>query len=271
MQREEERIKKRLLILFCTVGLGLVFFFLVPNRFWYPFQRGLVVITTPFENIFSWMAFELRDGGAFLSSLGELKTENERLHREVLSLQGNKTQLLALEKENQALREQVGLETHPTYTYLASEVIAQSGDGLSTTLRINRGTKHGVVVGMPVVTAGNVLVGRIHQVSIFSAEVRLLSHHESLIAATTDTVSDQMIVRGDHGLGLLLDLARPTASLESGTQVMTAGLNDGLPAGLLIGTVQTVRPSPDQLFQQAVIIPPVRADQLRFLSILMKF
>ncbi|TXH01069.1 MAG: hypothetical protein E6P95_02590, partial [Candidatus Moraniibacteriota bacterium] len=84
-------------------------------------------------------------------------------------------------------------------------------------------------------------------------------------------IPGQMIVRGDHGVGLLLDLARPTDTLTPGTVIMTSGLNDSLPAGLFIGTVQSVRPSADQLFQQATLVPPVRADTLHFVSVMTSF
>ena len=86
-----------------------------------------------------------------------------------------------------------------------------------------------------------------------------------------EEIAGQMIVRGDHGVGLLLDLARPTDALAPGTMIITSGLSDGLPAGLLIGTIQTARPSADQLFQQASLVPPVRADSLRFVSVMISF
>ncbi len=271
MQPETTWIKRRWPLLAGVFGLGFLVFVLAPPDFFRPLQAVFVTATTPFENMFSWLGFELRESGSFLGSIRILKEDNERLHREVLSLTGSRAQLKALQQENAELRRQVGLEPHPGATLLAGEVIARGTGGLSTTIRINRGESQGVRPGMPVVTAGNILIGRVLSTAPFSAEVRLLSHHESLIAAMAEEIAGQMIVRGDHGVGLLLDLARPTDTLSPGTMIMTSGLSDGLPAGLLIGTIQTVRPSADQLFQQATIVPPVRADSLRFVSVMISF
>lgn len=271
MQAETSWMKKRLLLLVAIFGLGLLVLVLAPPQFLRPLQNIFTTLTTPFENVFSWIAFEMREGGEFFGSIRTLKEENERLNREVLSLHGDQALLKALRQENEELRKEIGLEPHLGATLLASEVIARSEGGLSTILRINRGESHGVKVGMPVVASGNILIGRIHSTAPFSSEVRLLSHHESLIAAMAEEITGQMIVRGDHGVGLLLDLARPTDTLKPGMMIMTSGLSDGFPAGLLIGTIQTVRSSADQLFQQASIVPPVRADGLRFVSVMTSF
>lgn len=271
MQSETTWMRKRWGLLVAIFGIGLLVLVMAPPQFLRPLQSVFTTLTTPFENMFSWFAFEIREGGEFFGSIRTLKEENARLNREVLALNGNEALLKALRQENEELRREVGLEPHPGATLLASEVIARSEGGLSTTLRINRGERHGVKVGMPVVSNGNILIGRIQNTAPFSSEVRLLSHHESLIAAMAEEIPGQMIVRGDHGVGLLLDLARPTDTLSPGTMIMTSGLSDGLPAGLLIGTIQTARPSADQLFQQASIVPPVRADSLRFVGVMTSF
>lgn len=271
MQTETLWAKKRtkfwLGVLVFIVGVH----FLAPASLFRPMQTGLVTVLMPFQNFFSWVGFEIVDAQEFISSLRTLKTENERLHQQILTLKGNEAQLTVLRRENEELRQAQGLQPHPGTTLLTGEVVARGEGGLATTIRINRGTDQGVRVGMPVVTAGNILIGRIQQVAPFSAEVRLLSHHESLVAAMADEIPGQMIVRGDHGVGLLLDLARPTDTLTPGTVIMTSGLNDSLPAGLFIGTVQSVRPSADQLFQQATLVPPVRADTLHFVSVMTSF
>lgn len=271
MQTETTRVKKRTKFWGGVVVCLLAVYYLVPAQFFRPFQTGLVTVLMPFENFFSWVAFEIRDTRELFSSLRMLKTENEQLHQQVLSLIGSEAELRVLKRENEELRLAQGLAIRPGVTLLTGEVVARGEGGMATTLRINRGTDQGVRTGMPVVTAGNILIGRIQSVAPYAAEVRLLSHHESLIAAMADDVPGQMIVRGDHGVGLLLDLARPTDTLTPGTEIMTSGLSDGFPAGLLIGTVQSVRPSPDQLFQQATLVPPVRADTLHFVKVMTSF
>ncbi len=271
MQRETSWVKKQTRFWLGGLVVLAALYFFAPAQLFRPLQTGFVTVLMPFENFFSWIAFEIGDAKDFFVSIRTLKEENEHLQERVLNLVGSESQLNALRQENDELRRAQGLTPHPGATLLTGEVVARGEGGLATTMRINRGTNQGVQVGMPVVTAGNILIGRIQHVSPFSSEVRLLSHHESLVAAMAEEIPGQMIVRGDHGVGLLLDLARPTDTLTPGTVVMTSGLNDGLPAGLLIGTIETVRPSADQLFQQATLVPPVRADTLHFVSVMTSF
>ena len=175
--------------------------------------------------------------------------------------------LKPLEEENAALRQELDLHKKSDFTLVTAEVIARDA---AAVLWIDRGAQQGIQVGMPVIVHGKILVGRIHTVTPFASEVRLLTHPESLIASRVEGARTESIVRGDHGTGLLLDLARPNEQVKNGATVITAGMSDGLPSGLFIGTIDTPKLSGDQLFQQASILPPVRADILRFLSVIIK-
>lgn len=268
--RDSHSPYKQKLTAFVVIGILLSSVFFLPSRFLVPVQQVVVTLTLPFQNLFSWTAFELREWGSFWGSIQKLKEENEKLHKDVLSLKIGAADRIRLEEENTALRQELNLPQQSQQKLVAAEVIGRDQNGASVFLRINRGQQQGVKMGMPVVVQGNILVGRIEAVGPFSSEVRLLSHPESLIAARVEGAKTEAVVRGDHGTGLLLDLARPNEKIEAGAIVMTAGMSDGLPGGLLIGTIETAQLSGDQLFQQAVIIPPVRADLLRFLSIIIE-
>lgn len=270
MYQSQPKPKQRLKLL-VVVGLVVLVLWWFPLQTARPLQSLLVTLTLPFQNLFSWTAFELHSLTGFWQSLRTLKADNEELQREVLALRTDRVLLMSLRAENEELRKEVKLTHESERRYVTAEVIARDKGGLATTARLNRGSQQGVQVGMPVVSSGTVLVGRVAAVTPFTAEVRLLSHSESLVAARAEGVSGEVLVRGDHGTGLLLDLARPNEKLAPGAAVSTAGLDDGLPAGLLIGTVESVRPSADQLFQQAVLLPPLRADALRFMSVLTNF
>jgi rod shape-determining protein MreC len=126
-----------------------------------------------------------------------------------------------------------------------------------------------VRVGMPVVAFGGQLVGRVISVYLTTSVVHLLSHPESTVAARIAGTSVQGVIRGDHSLGLIFDMALSGEKLEPGARLMTSGLGDDLPKELFIGTIGDVRPSADRLFQQAVIITPTDQGDIRFVSILL--
>lgn len=259
--------KHSLLFLGVIIGLFCIVQWMPPH-FFRPFQSVLVTITIPFENLLSWMAFETRSVMTFATSLSQLKEENERLHREQAEHLSQRAMLSHVLQENELLRRELDLSHQSSYRLITGAVIARSATGQRSTLRINRGSQQGIEMGMPVVSGGTLLIGVVEHVSLLASEVRLLSHAETRIAVKADEIPGELLLRGDRGVGIVLELARPSDKLKNGSIVMTTGMQERIPGGLLVGTVDSVRPSADQLFQQAVIVPPIRADKLRFVSII---
>ncbi len=65
-----------------------------------PFQSFFNTISKPFTKIFSGTGFWFNEKINFISSIGELKNENEKLFNENLKLKFNLTQLKEIENEN---------------------------------------------------------------------------------------------------------------------------------------------------------------------------
>ena len=176
--------------------------------------------------------------------------------------------MLELEEENRLLREQLQLPLEKSFEALSAEVISRDMNGISMSLTLNRGSSDDIAVGMPVVVGAGNIIGRISAVHLTSSEVRLLSHAESTVAARIAGSSVQGVIRGDHGLGLVFDLALSEEALEPGVPLVTSGLGDSLPKGLSIGKIREVRQSSDRLFQQATITVPMAFSDVRYASIL---
>ena len=68
------------------IGGMLLLLFVLPGNFLKPVQVTLATVTLPFQNLFSWAAFEMREWGDFWGSIQKLKEENELLHQEVVTL-----------------------------------------------------------------------------------------------------------------------------------------------------------------------------------------
>lgn len=227
------------------------------------------VMALPFEQVFSFVAFEVRDIVRFLGSIGELKTENERLVGENRDLMMELALLRDIRGENDTLRKEFSLAPREQYELLSAEVIGEDVSDQGQSLLINRGSGSGVQVGMPVVVGKGVLVGKVEAVFLGSARVRLLSHPESLVAATTVERGAKGAVRGEHGLGILFDVVPRTDVIKRGDSLITSGLGGDFPRGLLIGTLQDPRYTTDKLFQQASVVAPTRYEDIRFLSVIL--
>ncbi len=252
-----------------TVAGGLVWAIVTfaPAGFFSPFRSLIAPVAAPFQGFVSWLAFETGDAAQFLSSISDLKKENERLARENQRLARDAAVLSEKEEENRILRETLALPKPVDVVRLSAEVISRDTQETSFSLALNRGSTDGVRSGLPVVVGDGQIVGRIATVNLTSATVRLLSHPESTVAARIAGTSVQGVIRGDHGLGLVFDMALSGERLEPGARLITSGLGDGLPKDLYIGEIGQVRPSADRLFQQATILTASVESDIRFATI----
>lgn len=250
-------------------GLVWVIVVFLPAGFFAPIRSLVVPVVAPFQGFVSWLAFETGDAARFLSSISDLKRENDRLVRENQRLARDVALLSEKDEENRILRETLGLPKREDVTRLSAEVISRDTRETSFSLTLNRGSTEGVREGLPVVVGDGQIVGRIATVNLTSSTVRLLSHPESTIAARIAGTSVQGVIRGDHGLGLVFDMALSGEQLEPGARLITSGLGDSLPKDLYIGEIGQVRPSVDRLFQQATILTGSVESDIRFASIIL--
>jgi len=236
--------------------------------FFSPVRYGVAMVLAPFQKITFLFSEKILSGVRLLSSIGNLKEENERLERENAALRAEKAALQDVKNENKQLRDQIQLLPRETFSLIAAEVIAPDPLGQGNWMTINRGTRHGVTTGAPVIVSGRILMGRVHEVFAASARVMLTTHPESVVNATVSDTGAQGIVRGHYGLGLTFDMALQTDSIPVGSTVVTSHIGDALPQGLSLGIVQEVHPSEDRLFQQATLTPSNGGMRQRFVFVI---
>lgn len=232
-----------------------------------PVRDGLEVLAWPVRSVFSHGAFWLRDMSELLSSIGELKSENERLSEKNATLETEIARLQNAERENRDLRAALELPQHPELVTRFAEVIGRDARGLGDFVSINGGSARGIAIGMPVLAESGSLIGRVDEVFPASARVMLLSNPESVVSAIGVRSGTAGAVRGEHSLGLLFDMALRSDPLEEGEEVVTSGLGGVFPKGLLIGRIEGVRASADRLFLQATIVPPLAYEQVRIVRV----
>jgi rod shape-determining protein MreC len=233
-----------------------------------PLRTSLMTVTLPLQKIFSVTAFEVTDTFRFFSSIGELKSENERLERERLQLLAENAKFSLVSQENDELRRELRLLPRDRFSLSPAEVIGRDVFGLGNWISINQGSLDGIQKGMPVIVGAGVLIGKVAEVFPASARVTLLSNPESLVNGVALNTDASGIVKGEYGLGLLFGMVLQADTLKVGDTVVTSGLGGDMPKGLLIGTLQETRFSDDRLFQQASLLSPVRFDRLRYVFVI---
>lgn len=136
--------------------------------------------------------------------------------------------------------------------FLAADVIYIDQQSALRVIVINRGTRDGLAVGMPVVTQLG-LVGRIINVSANAARVQLVTDENSAISARLQTSRAVGTIIGLPTGNMRLTFIPLGAEIAEGDLVITSGLGGNLPADLVIGQVTGTRSFEAELFQEAEV------------------
>lgn len=253
---------------FSLVAISIAVIFWSPDFLTFSLHRVFGTLSAPFQGFASFLGFQTHGALSFFESVGNLKRENERLSAENIDLLAENALLRDEAKENEQLRKEIDLLPRDRFSFRAAEVIGQDSTASGGWILIRIGAQNGARVGMPVVVGKGVLVGKVIEVSALSSKVLLLSDSLSTVNAVDERTGARGIVKGEYGTGLSLDMVLPSESISGGDAIITSGLGGEFPRGLLIGSVNGVRPSSDQLFQQASIVPPIRYRELTVVFIL---
>lgn len=232
--------------------------FLAEVRADYAIRDIMDRITTPLVDFFHNISDSVLGIGDFIGSIGSLGEENKLLREQVQALQVSLTDLTEVELENQTLRDQLALKEDQNIETVSAEVIANEPVGGFKMVSINRGYDDGIREAMPVVVSEGLLVGKVTEVYSRSARVVLLLEPTLEVPARLQKSRADGIVKGQQlGQGLIMKLIPQEAEIARGNRVITSGIGQTYPKGLLIGFVQAINAEPNDIFQEADILPAV--------------
>lgn len=226
----------------------------------------------PLQRIISFTAERI--GGIFdyFKDVKLTKAENEELLRRISELEKENRELERLKKENQELRDALNfLDEMESYEPIGCTIIAKDPGNWFEVFTINRGSKDGIEINAPVITAYG-LVGRISDVDLFTAKVTTIIDMDSTVAARVSRSRDIMIVRGDATLknrGLCrMDYISPDVDIMPGDLIETSGLGGIYPKGIIIGKVKEIIRNEGQFDSYAIISPIVDFKRLEEVIVL---
>ncbi len=137
--------------------------------------------------------------------------------------------------------------------FLAADVISNADSNAPLqTISINKGTRDGISIGMPVLTQLG-LVGRISDVTANASRVLLITDASSAISGRLQTTRDEGSIVGQASTDLRMEFIPLNARVQEGDIVITSGLGGNLPAGIAIGQITSVQQREFELFQNAVV------------------
>ncbi|MDO8836308.1 MAG: rod shape-determining protein MreC [Vicinamibacterales bacterium] len=199
-------------------------------------------------------------------ALRHVRSDNERLTREVADLRVQMQQEQALAHGVEQLRGLLDLRTRLGWTTTAAEVIAGSVSPAFRTITIDKGALAGLRTDMAVIAPAGV-VGRVVQASARAASVQLLNDQNAAASVIVESGA-QGTVTGQVDGTLRLEYLSATASVTEGDIVITAGVDGVYPKGLRVGRISVVEKAGTS-YRRVMVTPAVDFSSLETVLIVL--
>lgn len=206
-----------------------------------------------------------------LNNIGRLRARNAELEEQLALRQIEILQL------REAASDYDRLANLLSYTsildeqdFLTADVISIDQTGIARSVTINRGTRDGVAVGMPVTTDLG-LVGRIIRVSANAAQVQLIIDENSSVSSRLQTTRAEGSIIGQASGALRMTFIVLDEEILQGDLVITSGLGGNFPPDIVVGQVTSVRQFEFELFQEAEVRSLIDFDSLEQILVVTSF
>lgn len=235
-------------------------------------RSGAADVLSPVRGAAETVFGPVGDAMAGITGYGALQADNEALRRRIEELEGDRLRSEDAETELAALLDSIQLDRFTDLPTVAARVIGTPISNFEQTVQLDRGSRHGIAVDMPVMT-GSGLVGRVVDTSGTRSIVRLITDPTSAVGVRLSRTGELGIAEG-VGPERLLDLflVDPGTDVGDGELVVTSGVDDsyfpgGIPVGRVVipGTGAAV----DGAFEQELTVAPVAdLERLRFVNVI---
>ncbi len=220
------------------------------------------------------VVFSLSDGitdtaELYLNLIG-IKRRSQELERDIAQLKVKLAEFTELQIENQRLSQLLDFKSRSLSELVSARVIATdliSGD--HSTIRINRGSDHGLRPGQAVITPDGV-VGSIFSTEPQTAQVLVLTDRYSVIDAVVQRSRARGLVEGATSTTVRLKYLQRTDDVETGDLVVTTGLDDIYPQGFPVATVISVEKKTYGISQKVMLNPIVDPFRLEEVFVVFK-
>lgn len=228
-----------------------------------PLQSGLNGLRRGLDGV----SLGLAEKQTLREQIDELTIRDQRLNSENQQLREYKAEakrlqtMLAFKEKNSE-----------QYTLLSARVIARSPNNWFKVITIDQGSQDGIAQGMPVISPDG-LVGRVCNASKYSAQVELITDREMAVGVTLQNTRETRGIIEGRGDSNTLDMINIPyySQVKKGERVLSSGLSEFYPKGILIGTIKSVKREANGLLLSATVKPAVKFDELEEVFVITQF
>jgi len=236
-----------------------------------PVEDILSVPLNGVSSVFQRVSLAVSDN---LSRFSDMQTLQNRIAELETALALYQSELVELREINSDYQRLADLLSYTTTVqnqeFVTANVIAVDDNSMMRTITLDRGTRDGITVGMPVVT-GQGLVGRVIRVSANAAQVMAVTDPSSAVSARLQSTRVEGTVSGRVAGTLEMDMLPLESPVRSGDLAITSGLGGNFPQDIVIGQVTSSRLAATGLNQVAQIRSLINFDTLEFVLVVTNF
>ena len=223
-----------------------------------PIER---VISAPIDGVTGF--FE-----EYVDLLG-VRADNRRLRRRIAEIESENLQFREALVSSGHLARIASMRDEIEIPMLPAEVVGLDVAPWFRSVLVDRGARHGVEPGYPVITHKGV-VGVVTATSSHAAKTMLLLDRQSSVDAVVQRSRARGVLRGIGRERLEFEFVVRGADVVVGDAIVTSGLGGIDPKGLRLGRVGELRDAGGRLTRIAVIDPAVDLGQLEQVFVMLR-
>ena len=220
------------------------------------FEALILSVVMPVQEVIGEVTHSIADLWNGYINLMYVRSENLRLRQQVAELQGELHHYKEMYLQQQRLHDLSGFRSQMTTNTVVAEVVGIDPSQWAEAVTINKGASDQVHKDMAVVTHQG-LVGRTIKIAPQYATVLLLTDRRSAVDALVQRTRARGIVVGKSRRLCELRYVDFHADVRVGDTIISSGLGEVYPKGLLIGTVISVQQKSYGLFHEVEVQPAV--------------
>ncbi|MBE6622579.1 MAG: rod shape-determining protein MreC [Ruminococcaceae bacterium] len=215
-------------------------------------------IVTPVEKLTIGIRQACENTVSYFADVGQLRRENEQLIEDNARLLAQTRANASLAEENEWLRKFLGLKNERTEMEFVDAKIVARDIGFIRTFTLDKGSMHGISENMPVITEDG-LIGLVTEAGISTSRGISLINNNMSVGVYMERTMTSAVLTGSFDLysdGLCKVINLPSdAEVYVGDMVYTSGYGSIYPKDIVVGTVVSVEPNPENYTLSAIVQP----------------
>lgn len=226
-------------------------------------RSALSVVVFPLQHLVNLPVSASSWIGENLSSREALLAKNTRLNMQQTLLKAQLQKFSSIQLENQRLRQLLQSSRKVSENVLIAELLAVDLEPFTRQIVINKGTRHKIYIGQPLVDAQGIM-GQVVHAGPLSSTAMLISDANHAIPVQVNRNGLRAIALGTGAPDkLILPYLPNSADIVQGDLLISSGLGGRFPADYPVAIVSEVRQDPSQPYAVIHASPTAQLERAR--------